>query len=106
MKIPHDRWHYEWKPKAEEQLAELWNDARDRTTLTEASAAIDAALTEDPTAVGESRFAYEFVAARRIDLRIAFIGPLMIVFGLSVPERSVTVASVRRTRPGPTERRD
>ena len=106
MKIPHDRWHYEWKPKAEEQLAELWNDARDRTALTEASAAIDAALTEDPIAAGESRFPFEFVAARRIDLRIAFFGPLMIVFGLSVSERSVTVASVRRARPGPTERRD
>ena len=106
MRTPEEGWFYEWKPDAEKALAELWNDARDRAALTEASAAIDAALTGDPTGVGESRFSQDFVRSHRVDLRIAFFDPLMIVFGLSVPQRSVTVASVARTRPGPTERRD
>ena len=106
MKIPDGRWTYRWTPQTNVALAALWNDARDRSALTEASDAIDTALAGDPTGVGESRFAAEDAAAYRGDVRVAFFGPLTVDFALSEDRREVTVFAIRRTRPGPTERRD
>ena len=106
MTSPRDPWELQWRPAAEAALAELWLAARDRSALTEASAAVDAALSDDPTNVGESRLAFEdaekFDGA---DLRVAFFDPLTVLFGVSESRRSVTAARVSRTRPGPTGRR-
>jgi hypothetical protein len=43
----------EWPAEAENDLATIWNDARDRNAVTEASAWLDAQLTGDPLHFGE-----------------------------------------------------
>ena len=106
MRAPVPPWRCVWRSEPKMALAALWNDARDRTALSEASAAVDAALERDPTDVGESRLALEDATRFRADIRVAFFGPLRVEFALSRLKREVTVTSVTRTRPGPTERRD
>ena len=91
MKTPEPPWRYDWKPDATDMLTAIWLDARDRERLTEASAEIDAALGNDPSAVGESQFALEDVQRQRADVRLAFFGPLMVTFALSAPRREVMV---------------
>ena len=102
MRAPKRPWRYDWKPDATDMLTAIWLDARDRERLTEASAEIDAALGNDPSAVGESQFALEDVQRQRADVRLAFFGPLMVTFALSAPRREVMVTAVTRARPGPT----
>jgi hypothetical protein len=60
-----------WIPSAENRLAELWLGSRIASQITRAADKLDALLTENPFAVGESRSDY---------IRIAFESPLTITF--------------------------
>jgi plasmid stabilization system protein ParE len=60
-----------WNPAAERQLARIWTDAADKSAVTAAADAVDAAIQRDPTQVGESR------PGRT---RIAFARPLGFLF--------------------------
>ena len=106
MRTPKPRWRLKYEPKAERTMLALWLDARDRAAITEASADVDATLAADPRDVGESRLAFEDATGFRADVRVAFFGPLKVDFAFSEAKREVTVTSVARARPGPTERRD
>ena len=99
-------WQVNSTPAADDALQRLWLAARDRAALTEASAAADAALAADPTAVGESRLPERRVRRVGTDHRLAVFRPLTVRFLVEPDDRRVTILEVRRARPGPTRRRD
>jgi hypothetical protein len=72
----------EWLPSAEQELANLWNQAADRSEVAAAADAIDAALARDPLALGE---------ARGGPTRIVFEVPLAVLFDVDVVARRVVV---------------
>jgi hypothetical protein len=73
----------DWRPAAERELAQLWVDhPADRNAITVATAALEARLRLDPLALGESRGGVS---------RMAFEGPLGIVFDVLVLQRQVHV---------------
>lgn len=78
-----------WRPSTERDLADLWNNAPDRTDVTAAADALDAALSRDPLAVGESRGG---------TTRIAFEPPLAILFDVNLDDRKVVVWDVWRSQ--------
>ena len=77
-----------WKPSAEQELAQLWEDADDRCDISMASDAIDRRLAESADRAGESRDG---------DDRIDFERPLGIRFRVSLADRKVLVLNVWRT---------
>ena len=80
----------EWLPSAEEELADLWNNAADRKDVTAAADAIDADLSSDPLSLGESR------AGRT---RIVFHRPLAVLFDVDAAARKVIVWDLWRWPP-------
>lgn len=77
-----------WKPKAEQQLADLWNQASDRNAITKAANLIDHVLTRDPHSQGESRWN---------SYRIMFAPPLAVYFDVSEADKLVVVVKVWKT---------
>ena len=78
-----------WQPAAEEQLAALWTSAEDRNDVAAAADAIDARLRRNPLAEGESRGGVR---------RILFIPPLVALFVVDEPNRTVYVRAVGLAR--------
>jgi hypothetical protein len=67
-----------WRPLAEEQLAELWMNARDREEVAQAADRIDAKLKSDPMADSESRTG---------NRRIMFVEPLVAFYDVREDDR-------------------
>jgi hypothetical protein len=76
-----------WIREAEVELTNLWLDAADRSSITQAATEIDGQLRSDPLNFGESRQAGE---------RIGFVVPLAVEFTVDEQERRVYVFHVRR----------
>jgi hypothetical protein len=74
-----------WVPSAEDQLADLWLNARDRGALTRAADRIHRLLGTDPINAGESR---------PDDRRVLIELPLVVYFEISEPDRMVRVLRV------------
>jgi hypothetical protein len=79
-----------WRPLAEQQLAQLWNNASDRKAITSAADTIDSLLRRDPQSKGESRSGMT---------RVLFVEPLLVLFDVVQPDRTVYVKAVGRVRP-------
>jgi hypothetical protein len=78
-----------WGSDAERRLAELWLSATDQQAIADAADAIDAALSHNPRAAGESRVG---------DTRILLESPLGVYFDVSIADRTVFVWMVWRFR--------
>ena len=78
-----------WKPAAEQQLAQLWNEAADRAAVAAAADEIDAQLRRDPQTRGESRLP---------PMRILIVPPLAVNFMVKEDDRTVLVSDVWRWR--------
>lgn len=74
-----------WHEDAQNQLAEIWIRASDRTAVTQAADNIDAFLAADAITKG---------TAVEGDLRELTIPPLRVLFGVSEPDRLVKIADV------------
>jgi hypothetical protein len=81
-----------WRPLAEQQLAQLWNNAADRKTVTSAADTIDSVLRRDPHSKGESRSGAN---------RVLFVPPLLVLFEVLEQDRTVYVKAVGRLRHHP-----
>jgi hypothetical protein len=81
------KWQVRWLPSAEQELADAWLEAPDRTAVSNAALAIDQALVLDPENSGESR------AHGR---RIAFAPPLGVMFRPRPDQSTVEVLHVWR----------
>lgn len=77
-----------WKPKAEEQLADIWIAAFDRVSVAAAADEIDRRLKMSPLTYGESRSGVT---------RIAVVPPLSVHFDVHDEDRLVAVLTVRYT---------
>ena len=77
----------QWSPSAEQDLADLWNQARDRTSIADAANEIDRALARNPSEFGESRTG---------NSRIAFLKPLAVRFDVDDHTRVVRVWDIWR----------
>jgi plasmid stabilization system protein ParE len=77
-----------WRPSAERDLAQIWNDAPDRDQVTAAADSLDECLRRDPLSLGESRGDV---------IRIATEAPLTILFDVHVDDRKVIVWDVWRS---------
>ena len=73
-----------WHPDAENELADIWLNSEDRTTITQAVHAIDQALASDPSNQGE-----EFYGDR-----ILVELPLAVTFTINEPDRTVQILQV------------
>ncbi len=71
-----------WRPSAERCLAEIWTNAEDRQTITDAANSVDALLRTDPTGVGESRV---------VNIRILTVSPLCVYYDVHEADRLVAV---------------
>jgi hypothetical protein len=78
-----------WLPDAEQELARIWNDATNRSVISEAANFLDRELARDPTNLGESRPS---------GIRIAHWLPLGIRFTVSEDDRLVQVLAVWQCR--------
>jgi hypothetical protein len=78
-------WHVNWKDSALAELAEIWAEASDRKSVTEASFYIETKLKRDPENFGESRSG---------STRIGFAEPLVVFFDVIKPDLRVDVLSV------------
>jgi hypothetical protein len=76
-----------WLPVAEQQLAEVWVNASDKTAVTEAAREIDRVLRLNPDRVGESR-----PDGRRILLE----APLGVVYRIDYANAVVRVVGMWR----------
>lgn len=80
------KYHVNWKPLAEDNLALIWIMASDRNAVNQAAIEIDRLLENDPNTVGESRSG---------NSRVAFVGPLTVYFEVHEPDRLVHVLTLR-----------
>ena len=78
-----------WLPDAEQELAGLWLDSRDRDVVTRAADAIDRLLARDADIQGESR---------PNGRRILFASPLAVTYRVRRDEHQVDVLHVWRFR--------
>jgi hypothetical protein len=78
-----------WVPRAEAKLAQIWNQAPDRTVVAQAANTIDTELHSDPDSCGESR---------PDDLRIFIVSPLAVTFRIESDDHIVRVVDVWRFR--------
>jgi hypothetical protein len=78
-----------WVRRAEAKLAQIWNQAADRTDVTQAANTIDTELHADPDNCGESR---------PDNLRIFIVSPLAVTFRIEADDRIVRVIDVWRFR--------
>ena len=76
-----------WVPKAEQELARIWMEAKDRKAVTTAAHSIEFELRHDPNSKGESR---EF------DRRILLVPPLGVLFKVRPEDRFIHVLSIWR----------
>ena len=76
-----------WLERAQDQLIEVWLQSADRAAVTSAAAIIDNDLSRDAQTKGE-----EFIEG----FRRLVAPPLEILFSVSVADRIVEVARVRR----------
>jgi mRNA-degrading endonuclease RelE of RelBE toxin-antitoxin system len=76
-----------WAPDAEDELADLWIEARDRNALTRATNLVDLERSHD---AGTKRVG---VAE---GLRALLAPPLRVLFSVDEDDRVVTVAQVKR----------
>ena len=74
-----------WLQRAIDQLAEIWLGVEDRTSVTDAAAAIDSKLSNEPELLG-----IELAEG----LRKLRVPPLEVVFAVREPDRTVEVARV------------
>ena len=74
-----------WKPDAEDDLADRWLTTVDRSAVADAANHLEQTLATDPLAAGESREGMT---------RVAFEGPLGVVYDVSEADRLVTVLQV------------
>ncbi len=74
-----------WLPGAENELAEIWMAAADRTAVTRAAAELDRRLAQRGPAEGESRPG---------NRRITFVRPLAVLFQVDQQSRTVSVGQV------------
>jgi len=74
-----------WKPAAQQELAQLWINAADRSALAAAADLIDALLKTDPQSQGESRHG---------DMRVLICPPLAVNYKVSEADRIVLVSDV------------
>lgn len=74
-----------WRPIAEARLAEIWEQAMDRRTVTLAADALEQALRQRGSQIGESRTEAT---------RVAFEAPLGMLFEVHADDQLVTVLSV------------
>jgi hypothetical protein len=74
-----------WKPKPLQKLADIWNNASDRTAVTRAANQIDLQLKRDPLRAGEARSGL---------FRVLIESPLVIHFRVSEADRLVEVVRV------------
>jgi hypothetical protein len=79
------RYTVTWVPSAEADLADIWNEANDRSEISIAANQIDAQLRFDPAGVGESR------ASGR---RILFASPLAVIYRINHHDQIVRVTEV------------
>jgi plasmid stabilization system protein ParE len=75
-----------WKPRAERQLAEIWDSAQDRGAVTRAADQMDAELKQQAETLGESR--------EDLQSRILFNLPLAIAFRVHRDDLRVEVLRV------------
>ena len=78
-----------WQPRAMLQLAQTWENAHDRSIITQAADKIDQLLANSPEMVGESR---------SDGFRTDCVGPLAFIFHVSEADRLVSVVRVWRIR--------
>ena len=81
------RYEVEWHPTAENELAQLWIDAVNRSEVRSAGDAIDRALGRDPYLDSESRTG---------TTRIKIEPPLAVLFEVIEDDRKVKVLKVWR----------
>jgi len=74
-----------WTHTAEQDLAAIWMDARDRNSVTSAASSLDALLREQADTQGESRYG---------NVRIMFAPPLGVEFEVLEEDRTVYVLAV------------
>ena len=74
-----------WQPRAERELAKLWENSRDRSAVTRAADRSDDILASMPDRVGEER---------SDGRRVMFDDPLGIRFRVFLEDRLVRVSSV------------
>jgi len=77
----------DWLPSAEQDLADIWNNASDRAAVSTAADMIDASLKQNPLAVGEARSGVT---------RILFYSPLAVLFDVDIPAQKVKVWDIWR----------
>jgi len=78
-----------WVRRAESKLAQIWNEAADRTAVTHAANSVDKVLGNDPENCGESRPDGQ---------RIHIVSPLAVTFRVEIDDRIVRVVDVWRFR--------
>lgn len=76
-----------WKPVAESQLAAIWLETSNRSSITYAANAIEHELRRSPQSFGESRSEGR---------RVAVIRPLAVCFKVEEMDQIVRVISVRK----------
>jgi plasmid stabilization system protein ParE len=75
-----------WKRDAEDDLAQIWLGASDRSAVSTATSAIDRALADDPEIKG---------APIAEGLRRLVVPPLIAVFWISADDRRVHIDAIR-----------
>jgi hypothetical protein len=80
------RYTVTWKPRADQELAEIWLQAPNRNLVAHAVHQIDSYLGDRPLDVGESREG---------DFRILCILPLVVGYRVSKADRLVEVVRIR-----------
>jgi len=79
------KWTVVWKTKALNDLAELWVESTDRSSMAFASDLIDELLATEPLVHGESR---------DDGARLLVVAPLVVRYYVSVDDCMVTVTAV------------
>lgn len=79
--------HVHWNIRAENELADIWMQASDRSAVTEAASRLDEALRLAPLRTGESRESEQ----RRIAVEL----PLAILFTVVPNDSLVVITKVR-----------
>jgi hypothetical protein len=92
-----------WKEAAEGQLAEMWVQADDREAITQAALLVDIVLRRDNAPkLGEAR--YDVANPPPKLVRDVAIGPLMVRYEVSIPDRTVEVLGIKRLPSRPSGR--
>lgn len=81
------KYDVDWLPSALQELADLWNQAVDKTAVTQAADIIDSVLARNPLKEGEGR---------EDGLRILVVPPLAVYYDAEDNTRSVTILAVWR----------